>query len=49
MIEQLLRVIAATAAERLPLPPALRELDQPLARSIADRLEAGETLPAALS
>jgi hypothetical protein len=49
MIEQLLRVIAATAAERLPLPPALRELDHPLARSVADRLERGETLPVALS
>lgn len=49
MIEQLLRVIAATAAERRPLPPALREVDSPVARSIADRLERGETLPAALS
>jgi hypothetical protein len=49
MIEQLLRVIAATAAERRPLPPALRELDHPLARSVADRLDGGETLPAALA
>ena len=49
MIEQLMRVIAAAAAEHRPLPPALRELNQPLALAVADRLEGGETLPAALS
>ena len=49
MIEQILRVIAATAAEHRPLPPALRELGSPLATSVADRLERGEPLPAALS
>lgn len=49
MIEQILRVIAATAAERRPLPPALRELGHPLATTVAERLERGEPLPAALS
>lgn len=48
MIEELLRAIARAASERRPLPPALRELGHPLATAVADRLERGETLPAAL-
>lgn len=49
MIEELLRTIARAAAERRPLPPALRELRSPVAGAVADRLERGETLPAALA
>lgn len=48
MIEELLRTIAQAATERRPLPPALRELGRPLALAVADRLDRGETLPAAM-
>lgn len=48
MTEELLRVIARAAGERRPLPPALRELGTPLALAVAGRLDAGDTLPAAL-
>ncbi|MEK7412296.1 MAG: hypothetical protein AAB263_03135 [Planctomycetota bacterium] len=49
MIEELLRVIALAATEHRPLPPALRELGHPLALHVADRLDQGESLPAAMS
>lgn len=48
MIEDILHTIAQAAAERRPLPPALRELAQPLALALADRLDAGEPLSTAL-
>lgn len=49
MIEDLMRTIARAAAERLPLPPALRELGSPVAIATAERLERGDTLPGALA
>jgi hypothetical protein len=48
MIGDILDSIALAATERRPLPPALRELGRPLATAVADRLEAGESLPQAL-
>lgn len=49
MSEDVLRTIAASAASGQPLPPALRELGSPLARTVADRLDAGATLPEAFA
>lgn len=48
MIEDLMRTIARAAAERRPLPPALRELGGPLAVATAERLERGDALHEAL-
>ncbi len=48
MITDVLSTIALAASERRPLSPALRELGQPLAVAVADRLDAGDTLPVAL-
>lgn len=49
MIDELLGVIARAAAVHQPLPPALRELATPAALAVAERLERGETLPAAMT
>ena len=49
MITELMQTIAQAAQQRLPLPPALRELGTPVALTVAERLDAGATLPVALS
>lgn len=49
MIADLMQTIAQAAQQRLPLSPALRELGSPVALTVAERLDAGATLPAALS
>ena len=49
MSEDVLRIIAAAASERRPLSPALREMGSPLAVAVADRLDAGSTLPEAFA
>jgi len=49
MNEDVLRIIAAAASERRPLSPALREQGSPLALAVADRLDAGSTLPEAFA
>lgn len=48
-LQRLLDALAAIAAERVPLPPALRERGGPLGPQVADRLEAGDDVPRALA
>ena len=48
-LQLLLEATAAIAADRAPLPPGLRERGGPLGAFVADRLEAGEDLPTALT